>query len=272
MRLTRKKTVEILTFILGEQGLPLIEELIGKENVSEFQLADKTQTDIKVIRRLLYNLYNHNLVGFTRKKDKQKGWYIYYWTLLPQSIRFSYFKRRKEFLRVLQEKLTLENDELFFVCQTRCVRLNFDDSMEYEFHCPECGELLEQDDAQAKKEQLAKKIEELKKEIAELSAMDIERRDKVSERKKILAEKEAIKKIEAIEAAKETTKQRAKEVRETKKLATQLAKEAAKETAKLLKKDAKPTAKKPAKKKSNKVTKETSKKENKKVTKKTSKK
>ena len=34
MRLTQKKIEEILVKILGEEGLPLIRELIGKENIS----------------------------------------------------------------------------------------------------------------------------------------------------------------------------------------------------------------------------------------------
>src|SRR3989338_453753 len=84
MRLTPKKIEEIIVGILGESGIPLIKELMGKDNISEFDLATKTKQDIKVVRRMLYVLHNNNLVGFTRKKDKQKGWYIYYWTLIPE--------------------------------------------------------------------------------------------------------------------------------------------------------------------------------------------
>src|SRR3989344_1488890 len=105
MRLTPKKISEILVTILKEEGLPLVQELMGRENVSEFELADKTKKDIKVIRRMLYTLYNHNLVGFTRKKDKIKGWYIYYWTLLPENIKFNYFKTKKELMQKLKQEL-----------------------------------------------------------------------------------------------------------------------------------------------------------------------
>ena len=89
MRLTPKKIEEIMLSVLGEAGLPLIKELTGRENVSEFELATKTKKDIKIVRKMLYLLYNQNLISFTRKKDKQKGWYIYYWTLLPESIKFN---------------------------------------------------------------------------------------------------------------------------------------------------------------------------------------
>ena len=61
MRLTQKKIEEILLEIIGPEGAPLIQQLYGKENISEFDLATKTKKDIKLIRRMLYTLYNHNI-------------------------------------------------------------------------------------------------------------------------------------------------------------------------------------------------------------------
>src|SRR3989339_1331725 len=113
MRLTTKKVEEILVNLLSEEGLPLIRELAGKFNISEFDLASKTKKDIKIIRKMLYLLYNHNLVGFTRKKDKQKGWYIYYWTLLPESIRYNYIKRKEETLELIKQQIIGEEKELY---------------------------------------------------------------------------------------------------------------------------------------------------------------
>ena len=168
MRLTQKKIEEIMLSILGEEGLSLIKELSGKQNVSEFELADKLKKDIKIERKMLYLLYNHNLVSFIRKKDKIKGWYIYYWTLQPESIKFSYIKRKKELLAKLQQRLEEESRELYFTCPNKCVRLNFDQAMDFEFHCPECGELLSQEDNTERIETLRKKVSEIETELEEL--------------------------------------------------------------------------------------------------------
>jgi transcription initiation factor TFIIE subunit alpha len=184
MRLTQKKIEEILLGLLTEEGLPLVKQLVGKENVSEFDLAKRAKKDIKVIRKMLYILYNHNLVGFTRKKDKQKGWYIYYWTLLPDSIRFSYFKMKRDLLERLKNLLDIEKKELFFVCPHSCVRLNFDQSIDFEFHCPECGELITQDDTEQKIKELEKKIIETEKELNKLNDQRKLRRQVVKTRKK----------------------------------------------------------------------------------------
>ncbi len=208
MRLTQKKIEEILVGILGEGGLPLIRELIGKENVSEFDLAKKTKLDIKVVRKLLYLLYNHNLVSFTRKKDKQKGWYIYYWTLVPDSIRFSYFKRKRDLLGRLKARLEVEERELFFVSPDGRTRMNFDDAMEYDFHCPDTGDLLMQEDNSNIITGLKKRIVEVEKEVKTLLEQRTARRKVVRAKKKEVKKKTATKKKVVKKAVKKTTKKK----------------------------------------------------------------
>tara|TARA_Y100000034_G_scaffold135436_1_gene207361 strand:+ start:1334 stop:2173 length:840 start_codon:yes stop_codon:yes gene_type:complete len=194
MRFTKRKTEEVVVSIIGEEGLKIVEELNDKENVSEFDLAKKIKEDIKVVRKMLYMLYNHNLVGFTRKKDKQKGWYIYYWTLLPENIKFNYFKRRREQLSHLQRRLDEENKELFFVCPNKCVRLNFDQSMDFEFHCPECGKLITQDDNKDEIKNINNEIASINDELKKLKQHRIVRRKIISTKKKIVKNKKAEKK------------------------------------------------------------------------------
>ncbi len=192
MRLNQKKIEEVSITILGEEGLPLIRELYGKENVSEFDLANRTKKDIKVIRKQLYLLYNNNVVGFTRKKDKQKGWYIYYWTLLPESIVFLYIKKRKEKLEELKEKLERENKEIFFSCKNNCVRLNFDQAMDFEFHCPECGELVSQVGSE-EPDQIKKRISEIEEEL--VNAEKVESKPRKAKPVKEVKKKPAVKKV-----------------------------------------------------------------------------
>lgn len=189
MRLTPKKIEQILVAILGEGGLPLINELMLKDNTSEFDLATKTKKDIKVIRKLLYILYNHNLVSFTRKKDKIKGWYIYYWTLVPDSVKFNYFKMKRDLLERLKQQVENEKRELFFACTQRCLRMNFDHAMDFEFRCPECGELVNQDNGEEIIKDLHKQIGELEIELRELQEVKKEKRKVIKEKKKEIKSK-----------------------------------------------------------------------------------
>ncbi len=186
MRLPPKKIEEILITVLGEVGKPLIKELMSKQNISEFDLATRTNKDIKIIRKLLYVLYNHNLVSFTRKKDKQKGWYIYYWTLQPESVSFSYVKMKRELVEKLKEQLASEEKELFFVCPKEGTRLTFDQAMDFEFHCPECGELLGQDDNKERIVGIRTQIGQLGVELEELMQVRKNRRKEVKDKRKAL--------------------------------------------------------------------------------------
>lgn len=210
MRLTQKKIEETMLSILGAEGLPLVKELSGKQNISEFELADRLKKDIKIVRKILYLLYNHNLVSFIRKKDKIKGWYIYYWTLLPESIKFNYVKRKRELLARLQQRLEEEGNELFFICQTKCVRLNFDQSMDFEFHCPECGELMSQDDNTEKMETLRKRIGEIQEELEELMEKRKVRKKIAKARKKEVKTRKREKRQVKKTAAKKTIKAKLK--------------------------------------------------------------
>ncbi len=182
--MTRNKIEEIILPLIGEDGLPLIKLLYLQPNISEFDLAKKSKKDIKIVRKMLYLMYNHNLISFTRKKDKEKGWYIYYWTLLADNVKFMYYKHKRELLVKLKEKLLEEQKELFYVCPKRCVRLNFDQGMDYEFHCPECGELIHQDSEN--------NVLGIKKQISGIEE-DLETEKKVLRKIKIKSKKKVIK-------------------------------------------------------------------------------
>jgi transcription initiation factor TFIIE subunit alpha len=51
------------------------------------------------------------------------------------------------------------------MCGNNCIRLNFEQATDFEFKCPECGELLHQDDNAKKIKELEKEIKKIEKEI-----------------------------------------------------------------------------------------------------------
>jgi transcription initiation factor TFIIE subunit alpha len=168
VRLTEKKIQEVVRSVCGADVLPLVKKLKGKENISEFKLADQLKADIKRVRNTLYRLYGANLVQFTRKKDKKKGWYIYYWTFKPEQIRFLYKRLKVEELDMLHEKIQTESNEQHFVCVNKCVRMDFEQAINFEYRCPECGELTMQEGKEKRLESIKKRIIELEKEVKKI--------------------------------------------------------------------------------------------------------
>ncbi len=148
MAITNKKIHETIAKVIGEDALPIVEFLKEKKNISEFIIAEKTKLDMQTTRNILYRLNNHNVATYIRKKDRQKGWYISYWTFNKKRIQELINKMKIENLDKLKEQLNKEeeNKGAFFICTKACARLDFDTATEFEFKCPECGSLLNQQD------------------------------------------------------------------------------------------------------------------------------
>ncbi len=166
MKLSNKLVEDVVTSVAGEDVLPLVKLLKNKKNVSEFKLADALKLEINVVRNMLYRLYHANLVSFIRRKDKKKGWYIYYWTFKIKQIKHLAVSLKKERLERLHDRLDREKASSFFVCPNTCMRLDFEKAVGFEFKCPECASIMQQESNDEKIRQLEQEIEVLEKEIS----------------------------------------------------------------------------------------------------------
>jgi len=167
MRLTSKLIEQVVSEIAGEDIIPLIRFLKNKKNISEFKIAEKIKKEVNETRNMLYRLYEANLVSFIRKKDKKKGWYIYYWTFNPKRIKFLLYTLNRKKLSSLKNRLEREENNYFFICENNCIRLDFEQATDFNFKCPECGSLVNQEDNCEKIEEIKKEIKKLKKELKE---------------------------------------------------------------------------------------------------------
>ena len=165
---------KVVEDVAGQDVLPLIEVLKGKKNISEFTIAEELKEEINTIRNKLYRLYDSNLVEFIRKKDKKKGWYIYYWTFIPSRIPFLFKSIKSKKIDKLKERVKSEQGVNFFECPGKCLRMTFDKAIDLEFKCPECGDLMNQEDNAGKIEHMLKEIGKLEKEIENLPKITIE--------------------------------------------------------------------------------------------------
>ena len=157
--------MDVVSEVAGDDVIPLIKILKDNNNVSEFKLAEQIKAEVNLTRNMLYRLYDANLVSFIRRKDKRKGWYIYYWTFDKKKIGYLALKLKKTRLEKYQERLEREKNGQFFGCSNECMRLNFEQAMNFEFKCPECGELMNQKDNKETIKKIEKDIKILKTEL-----------------------------------------------------------------------------------------------------------
>ena len=219
MKISNELLDELVIALTGEDILPLIHILRNKNNVSEFKLAEKLNVTVNQTRNMLYRLNEHNLVTFMRKKDKKKGWYIYYWTLNQRSANNALKKLREKQLSDFKIRLEREQIGIFYVCPMGCMRLKMEVAMDYDFKCQECGALLRvqdnmktieniknriasleeelEKDRQLREEMVAKRLKAFKaKEKREAKKKEKEKIEKMKARRIIAEEKRKAKKLE----------------------------------------------------------------------------
>ncbi|MBN2454728.1 hypothetical protein JXB11_04240 [Candidatus Woesearchaeota archaeon] len=154
---------EVVKEEIGEDALPLVRAMKNRVNFSEFKLADKINKDVNETRNILYKLNSLNLASFIRRKDKKKGWYIYYWTLQPKNAAHRARQLDNEKEENIRERLKRESSGDFFICKQKCVRLDFERAFEFEFKCPECGSIIDKEDNIEKIKKLRQELKKLKR-------------------------------------------------------------------------------------------------------------
>jgi len=169
MYLSQTDLKEIVTQIADETAFKIVKFLLNKENISEFVIAESLKLTVNEVRNKLYKLQTHNLVSSTRKKDKEKGWYIYYWTFNQKTVYDLFYSFKKKKMDVLKRELEQEDTTNFLICKNRCMRLTFEESLEHQFKCAHCGSLL-QEETKKNMALVKKELLTIEKELAKVKA------------------------------------------------------------------------------------------------------
>ncbi len=159
----------IVENLVNKQASPIIDLLAGKNHVNEFLIAKKLSLTINQTRNILYRLSDYGLVSFTRKKDKRKGWYIYFWTInIHQSLNLLETNLKKE-LENLESQLKNRKERRYYICKTCSLEVTEENALLNDFVCPECEEVYQLSENKENIEQLEKGILKIKKEIEMVS-------------------------------------------------------------------------------------------------------
>jgi transcription factor E len=231
----------------------IVEILFGKKDVNEFLIAKKMDLTINQVRNILYKLSADGLVTFIRKKDKRKGWYIYYWTLKTEKCLVKLEQSLIKKIEDLNATLHSRETKRFYLCKPCGIEVTEEKALEHGFTCEECAEVYELTDnsgairdTKAKTTRTEKDLELIKKELEEIREKELKKRKRVEnkEAKEVAKKKEILKKAKAAAKAK-LEKKNPKKKKSTKKKPTK--KKPAKKKPQPKKVKKKPTKKKPKK-------------------------
>ena len=165
MKLSNNLIESVVSEVAGEDAIPLVLYLKDKKNISEFKIAESIKREVNETRNMLYRLFDSNLVSFIRKKDKTKGWYIYYWTFNSKRVKYLVKDLKKKKIENLKIRLEREKSSHFFTCINKCIRLDFEQATDFNYKCPECGSLMNQEDNQEKIKEIEVEIKRYEKEL-----------------------------------------------------------------------------------------------------------
>ncbi|MHA2226796.1 MAG: transcription factor [Candidatus Hodarchaeales archaeon] len=173
LKLTDETTVKVLNVLLEHKEI-IDEEIIlilnepfenlaeSPEKIEEEQIS---RIALKNVRKSLYKLNERSLARYRRVRDKETGYFVYYWSPIWERIRDLILSRRKLSLKKLKQRLDYEQRNLLYVCDEGHNPVTFSDAFEFGFICTTCGKELSQKDNKRTIEFLEKKIKELSDEI-----------------------------------------------------------------------------------------------------------
>ena len=163
------ETLEKVAEAFGsEEAIKIIDALKKVDETTDDQIANQTGIRLNSVRKILYKLYDHSLVGLRRSRDENTGWFIFHWRLQLDQLEGFILNQKRRVLEKLEARLRYEQNHDFYYCYTiGCKRIPFEDAMELVFRCPTCNKALMHFENGKIVSALAKKVEQLRKELGE---------------------------------------------------------------------------------------------------------
>ncbi len=171
-----------LSLLEEEEGIdPEVAEktvdIILKREAIDEEIAGELGVDPREVRKVLYKLHERGVVSFRKERREDYRYPVYSWNLdLREVLRRGLEVKERE-LEDVEQALNNDMSHPVFHCgNDECPTLSFEEAMEHEFRCPNCGEMLQEVDTTEERERLERLAEELKEEIRRLREL----RDRLS--------------------------------------------------------------------------------------------
>jgi transcription initiation factor TFIIE subunit alpha len=128
-----------------EKNMCVVECLLNETNTDE-EIAEETGIKLNLVRKVLYKLYDSGIASYKRSKDPETQWYTYSWKFDVDNINFQIETKYKNRISSLKALLEIEENNMFFVCESGHERFDFDSASDKGFVCPECGKEIKFED------------------------------------------------------------------------------------------------------------------------------
>ena len=152
--------VELIERIAGELGVVIYSLGIEGEFTDE-QLSQELGVEINDIRKVLFALYEIGLATYRRTRDDETGWMEYFWKINYEKERDVLKRELEKTKEKLEAKLELEDGSVYYICTNGCVKVRYEEAMDYGFLCPRCSGMLEFLDSSEAIKKIREEIEKI---------------------------------------------------------------------------------------------------------------
>ncbi len=175
---------ETVTSVVGKQAAEIVDFLNSKKYVNEFLIAKKMDITVNQVRNILYKLSDNGLVSSTRKKDKRKGWYTYFWKV--EGLKCLEYLKRMFIKRIEQVNYYIKSRETknFYICERCNIEFNEETALLYDFTCNECGGIFTMKDNTRVINDFNRTLDKLKKRL-KLVEEEIKKETEILEKKRM---------------------------------------------------------------------------------------
>jgi transcription initiation factor TFIIE subunit alpha len=168
MFIAGERELKKVVALFGEDAVRVAEALESVDEITDIQITDQTEIRLNTVRKTLYRLYDHSLVGLRRSRDKETGWFVFHWRLQPDQLQGFISNQKHRVLEKLETRLRYEKNHEFYRCQTQgCRPLPFEQAFELLFKCPACNKPMNCVTNNKVIETITRKINQIKKELSE---------------------------------------------------------------------------------------------------------
>jgi transcription initiation factor TFIIE subunit alpha len=158
--------LKIARELLGDEVTDVLKFILYKKyELTDEEIAKEMNIKVNEVRKKLYMLAEHGFVSYRKVRDKESGWYIYYWKPNLEALNEILLNRKRAVLEKLKARLEYEKGGPFYICPQDTTRFTLEESLDNNFRCPKCGSPLQEYDSQKIIKFLEEKIKELSEEI-----------------------------------------------------------------------------------------------------------
>ena len=134
---------QFLTTVAGPYAPEIVRIYEKKQKpITDEEIEKKLKLKITEIRTILNRLHYRGISEYQKKRNEKTGWYIYTWEIKTPRIAEILLAENFEKLKKIQTEHEFGKTHSFFNCKKKCENILFELAAEYQFKCPQCGQLL----------------------------------------------------------------------------------------------------------------------------------